>query len=110
MFLNLEQRLEILDGINIQTVPVLHQGAAGREQLLEMIGPSRFDSRFENSLTGTFDYLMEGIYLRAESAGCVTGRAKMVRSEFTEQIKQSTHWQHREMIPNLLAEGVDLWS
>jgi len=48
--------------------------------------------------------------LRTEANGCVTGRAKMVRPEFTEKIKQSTHWQYRAMVPNQLAEGIDLWS
>jgi hypothetical protein len=40
----------------------------------------------------------------------VTGRAKFVRSEFVEKVKRSTHWQHRAMIPNQLADGVDIWS
>jgi hypothetical protein len=38
----------------------------------------------------------------------VTGRAKFVRSEFVEKIKQSTHWQHQAMVPNQLADGVDI--
>ena len=42
--------------------------------------------------------------------GIVTGRAKFVRPEFVEKIKQSTHWQHQQMVPNQLAEDVDIWS
>jgi benzoyl-CoA reductase/2-hydroxyglutaryl-CoA dehydratase subunit BcrC/BadD/HgdB len=53
---------------------------------------------------------MEGLYLRTEADGVVTGRAKFVRPEFVEKIKQSTHWQHQQMVPNLLAEDVDIWS
>ena len=50
-----------------------------REQLYALIGPSRFDSVFENPLTGRRDNLMEGLYLRTEAVGRVTGRAKIVR-------------------------------
>jgi hypothetical protein len=53
---------------------------------------------------------MEGLYLRTEANGAVTGRAKFVRPEFVEKIKQSTHWQHQQMVPNSLAEVVDIWS
>ena len=48
VFLSLERRLALLDGTNIETVPVVHRGAVTRDQLWELIGPSRFDSRFEN--------------------------------------------------------------
>lgn len=34
---------------------------------------------------------MEGLYLRTEKDGKVTGRAKLVRSEFVEKVKQSEH-------------------
>jgi hypothetical protein len=52
---------------------------------------------------------MEGLYLRAEKDGVVTGRAKFVRPEFVEKVKQSAHWQHQTMVPNLLADGTDIW-
>ena len=75
-----------------------------------LIGPSRFDSQFENPLTGRTDNLMEGLYLRTEADGAVTGRAKFVRAEFVEKVKQSEHWQHQAMVPNLLADGAEIWS
>ena len=53
---------------------------------------------------------MEGLYCRTEADGGVTGRAKLVRSEFVEKVKQSEHWQHQKMIPNLLADGADIWT
>jgi hypothetical protein len=53
---------------------------------------------------------MEGLYLRTESAGSVSGRAKFVRPEFVEKIKQSVHWQQQMMVPNLLKSGADIWS
>ncbi len=109
-FLDLEQRLGLLEGSGIETVPVIHTGSIDRCELDELIGPSQFDSQFENPATKRIDNLMEGLYLRTEAEGVVTGRAKFVRPEFVEKIKQSTHWQHQQMVPNRLAEGVDIWS
>src|SRR5204863_5488208 len=103
-------RLTLLEGTGIVTVPVLHHGPAAADELRALIGPSHFDSVFENPRTGRTDHLMEGLYLRTEAAGCVTGRAKLVRAEFVEKVKQSEHWQHQAIVPNLLAEGVEIWS
>ena len=109
-FLDLSRRMELLEGTGIQTVPVLHRGSLDCQGLLSLIGPSRFDSEFDNPLTKQADDLMEGLYLRTEAAGFVTGRAKVVRPEFVEKVKQSAHWQYQLMTPNLLEEGADLWS
>jgi hypothetical protein len=109
-FLSFDRRMSILRGTNIPTVPVVHTGAVAKGNLAKLIGPSQFDSHFENPTTRRADNLMEGIYLRTESDGIVAGRAKYVRPEFVEKIKESTHWQHQAMVPNLLAEGADIWS
>ncbi|MBW3596551.1 MAG: RNA ligase family protein [Planctomycetes bacterium] len=108
-FLDLKQRIALIEG-TIQTVPVLHTGPISRSGLEDLIGPSRFASRFENPATKRTDNLMEGLYLRREDEGIVTGRAKCVRPEFVEKIKQSVHWQHQSMVPNQLAEGANIWS
>ncbi|MFK7817935.1 MAG: RNA ligase family protein [Planctomycetaceae bacterium] len=108
-FLDLETRLTMLSGTGVETVPVVHRGSLSRKQLQSLIGPSEFESRFDNPLTNQTDSLMEGLYLRTECEGFVTGRAKVVRPEFVEKIKQSTHWQHREMVPNELSEEADIW-
>jgi hypothetical protein len=108
-FLSLEKRLSLIEGSGIETVPVLHHGAIGKEELSKLIGPSLFDSVFENPLTKRTDNLMEGLYLRTEAVGAVSGRAKFVRPEFVEKVKQSEHWQHQAMVPNLLKEGADIW-
>jgi hypothetical protein len=110
VFLDLETRLVMLEGTGIQTVPVLHRGDLDEGALRALIGPSRFESVFTNSITGRDDPLMEGLYLRTEAGGVVTRRAKLVRPEFVEKVKRSEHWQHQPVVPNLLAEGVDLWS
>ena len=109
-FVELAQRLELLEGTGIETVPIVYTGPITRGELVRLIGPSRFDSRFENPLTQQTDRLMEGLYLRTEANGVVTGRAKFVRPEFVAKIKQSTHWQQQQMVPNELVDDVDIWS
>jgi hypothetical protein len=110
VFLDLATRLEKLEAPGILSVPIVHRGPATADELQQLIGPSRFDSVFENPLTERTDNRMEGLYLRIEAGGCVTGRAKIVRPEFIEKVKQSEHWQHQAMTPNLLADGVEIWS
>jgi hypothetical protein len=109
-FLDLATRLQMLDGTGLHTVPVIHHGPVTAEELRTLIGPSAFNSAFDNPVTGRTDHLMEGLYVRTEADGYVTARAKMVRPEFVEKVKQSEHWQHKAMVPNQLAEGVELWT
>jgi hypothetical protein len=110
LFLSLTARLVQLEGTGIHTVPILHRGPATEHELLALIGPSKFDSAFANPTTGHTDNLMEGLYLRTERDGSVESRAKIVRPEFVEKIKQSEHWQHQPVVPNLLAAGAEIWS
>src|SRR5262245_42277603 len=110
VYLDLAALHELLEGTGIHTVPVVHRGPATGDQLRTIIGPSRFDSVFKNPLTGLIDNLMEGLYLRIEADGRVTGRAKFVRPEFVERVRQSEHWQHQAVVPNLLAPGAEIWS
>lgn len=109
-FLSLDRRLERLEGTGIPTVPVVHTGPLGKDELERLIGPSAFDSAFENPTTGVADGLVEGLYLRTEAEGIVSGRAKFVRPEFVERVKLSEHWQHQTMVPNLLRHDADIWS
>ena len=109
-FLDLNERLNMLEGTGLHTVPILHRGPLNTERILALIGPSKFDSEFENPLSGQNDNLMEGLYLRTEKNGRVTARAKIVRPEFVEKVKQSEHWQHQAMIPNQLAPDANIWS
>ncbi|RIK84421.1 MAG: DNA ligase [Planctomycetota bacterium] len=110
VFLDLVSRRALLEGTGVETVPVLHAGAISRANLSKLICGSRFDSIFHNPKTQRDDQLMEGLYLRTESGGVVTGRAKCVRPEFVEKVKRSEHWQHETMVVNQLADGVDIWS
>src|SRR5262249_8512722 len=102
-FLDLATRLKMLAGAGLQKVPVVHRGRVKVEELQSLIGPSAFDSVFDNPMTGKTDDLMEGLYVRTEANGRVSGRAKLVRPEFVEKVKQSEHWQHQKMVSNLLA-------
>ena len=109
-FLDLDVRLEIVRRLKVQTVPVLHRGPIRRSQLKSLIGRSAFDSEFVNPSTRRPDQLMEGLYLRTERNGQVTRRAKLVRPEFIEKIKQSSHWQQEAIVPNRLTDHVDIFA
>ena len=108
-FLTLDERLPLIKAAGVQTVPVLHRGAISRSDLMDLVGPSRFAAAFVDPVSGRTDNLMEGLYLRTENDEGVTGRAKVVRPEFVEAIKRSTHWQSRSMVPNGMAEGAEIW-
>ena len=110
LFLTMHMRAEMLGGSGIETVPVLHRGTLQKAALESLTGTSAFGNSFENPLSGQTDDCMDGLYFRTESKTCVTGRAKFVRPEFVEKIKQSTHWQQQAMTPNGLSDGVEIWS
>lgn len=110
VYLSLERRCRLLVGTGVVTVPVVHTGSLPKKLLPKLIGPSQYDSAFENPITKRTDDLMEGLYLRTEADGVVTSRAKFVRPEFVEKIKQSEHWQHQALVPNELADGAEIWS
>ena len=54
-FLDLDLRLSLLAGIGIETVPVVHTGSVKRSELETLIGPSMFDSQFDNPTTNRTD-------------------------------------------------------
>lgn len=108
-FLKLERRQELLEDTGIETVPVVHQGEIRLKELLGLVSASQFGATFEHPNSSKVDDLVEGLYLRTEDDGKVTSRAKYVRPEFIEKIKQSQHWQYQRMTPNELAEGADIW-
>lgn len=108
-FLTLERRLEMLEDTGIETVPVVHQGEISLGELLDLVAPSDLGAQFEHPVTGKIDNLVEGLYLRTEDEEKVTSRAKYVRPEFIEKIKQSQHWQYEKMTPNEMVEGADIW-
>lgn len=128
-FLSTAARRTLLTGLPLTSVPVLREGPVeSLEELTSLVGPSRYQgpdwhdvlladiaargldvdiARRETDPTG----LMEGLYIKVEEAGRVAERYKYVRSSFlTTVIESGTHWLRRPIVPNRLADGIDLWS
>ncbi len=128
-FLDTPTRHELLADLPIVSVRVLHEGAVDRiERLTEHLGSSVFisaehrerlrehvaslDLDVDRVLSETDPSpLMEGLYIKTEEGGRVTGRFKYVRADFLTVVRESeSHWLSRPIVPNLLADGVDLFS
>lgn len=84
-----------------------------KENLLNIARQHGHDS--DNVLAQTDSSGMaEGIYVKIESDGQVQRRLKWVRSDFSNKIAgedgaPSGHWLDRPHLPNLLADGVDIY-
>jgi hypothetical protein len=53
----------------------------------------------------------EGLYLKIEEDGVVTTRLKWIRASFLSSVLDSgSHWMSRPIVPNQLADGVDLFA
>ena len=107
---------------------MLHAGQlASLAALQALIGPSAFsapDHRAQlrdTALTAGLDPaqalretdpsgLMEGLYVKVEADGVVTGRYKFVRAGFLQTVLNSgSHWMDRPLLPNRLRADVSLW-
>jgi hypothetical protein len=127
-FLSTERRRELLECLAIVSVPVLRDGAvAADEDLNELIRPSLYKGpawreRLHETCTARgidpeqaaretdASDLAEGLYLKVEEDGQVVERYKFVRATFLNTILDSgTHWLRRPVVPNGLADGVDLF-
>jgi hypothetical protein len=127
-FLSTAHRRELLDGAPIVSVPVLYEGALRADgALTALIGRARYKSdAWKARLRGAAEERgldvdrivretdpsdeMEGLYVKVEEGGHVTGRFKFVRYGFlTSVVDSGTHWLRRPIVPNELAPGVDLF-
>jgi hypothetical protein len=127
-FLSTTRRAELLAGLPVISVPVLHQGKLKRlKDLTAFIGPSLYitaqhwDRLREQCQRLGLDLerawretdrsgLMEGLYVKVEEDGQVVARYKYVRADFLAAVFAAEgHWLNRPIIPNLLREGVDLF-
>lgn len=127
-FLSTARRREILSEAPVDSVPVLLEGTPGKlEELLDQIGHSLYKSdRWKEVLTEVCHKLsldperiaretdasdeMEGLYIKVEEQGEVVERYKWVRHGFlTSVVDSGSHWLSRPIVPNQLAEGVDLF-
>lgn len=122
IYLDTPARQRLTGQMPIVSVPVLAEGAfRTREELLALLGPSKYirEGHME-SLRNKADELgldgdrqcretdssglMEGLYIKVEEGGKVTGRLKYVRAGFLQCVDFSeTHWLDRPIVPNGLA-------
>jgi hypothetical protein len=127
-FLSTEARRSLLAGVPLVPVPVLWRGPATTlDDLLSLIGPSLYkgpgwrEQLVEAALARGVDAekavaetdpsdQMEGLYIKVEENDRVIERYKYVRASFlTAVVDSGTHWLRRPIVPNGLADGVDLF-
>lgn len=133
IFLDTASRRAVLAGSPVISVPVLHQGPlthlkeltglvraslyktpGWRDRLAALAAGAGQDPARVAAETDSSD-LAEGLYIKVEAGGQVAGRYKWVRTDFTNTISDpqgapASHWLDRPHLPNLLADGVDLYS
>ncbi|MEZ6014960.1 MAG: RNA ligase family protein [Planctomycetota bacterium] len=127
-FLSTPERRALLEGLPLRSVPVVAEGTP-RElgDLASHVGPSLYRTpgwrarlaahAAERGLDverllrqGDPTDLAEGLYIKVEGAGGVERRLKFVRASFLQAVDASdSHWLDRPILPNALAEGVDLF-
>ncbi|MEM6618250.1 MAG: RNA ligase family protein [Pseudomonadota bacterium] len=129
VFLDTGARRELLTGLPIMPVPVLHRGRFAKgAALVALVDRSLYKSdAWQGALSEAArksgsraemvaqqtdqTALAEGIYLKHETAGRVTGRFKYVRDGFQQAIAEADgHWQDRPTLVNGLAPGVDIFA
>jgi hypothetical protein len=127
-FLSTPRRRALLDGAPVVSVPVLAEGPVRTHAaLVSFIQHARYKSpTWKARLRAAAEArdvdpdrvvretdpsdAMEGLYIKVEEGGRVTGRFKFVRHEFlTSVVDSGTHWLNRPIVPNELAPGVDLF-
>lgn len=129
IFLDTKTRQSLLQGSVVSSVSVLFSGCQkSLKEMSRLLGDSSFISknhkdllsqqakklgiseelaRKESDPTG----LMEGLYIKVEEDGVVKERYKFIRKSFLTQVLESeSHWLERPILPNLLADGVDIYA
>jgi len=127
-FLDTRRRHEMFADSPIVSVPVLWQGqgkslahlhdlmgeslyktATWRDGLRQAVLDEGLDPERLARETDPSDD-MEGLYIKVESEGVVTGRYKFVRASFlTSVVESGSHWLNRPIVPNRLADDVDIF-
>lgn len=128
-FLSTAARRDLLEGLPIMPVPVLLEGQIAsladveslvqrsfyktpdwRDALAVAAKGSGSRADFVEKQTEDSD-LAEGVYVKVEPDRKVEDRFKYVRSDFLQAIAAADgHWQDRPILPNGLAEGVDIFA
>jgi len=129
IFLDTPGRTAALADAPLVPVRVLHQGPLDNLDQLKaliarsaFIGPGHLDRLNKAAVQRGLDperarrecdpsRYMEGLYIKVEEAGQVTGRYKFVRHGFLSAVAAAEgHWQRRPIIPNRLRGGVDVFA
>ncbi|MEL6341593.1 MAG: RNA ligase family protein [Myxococcota bacterium] len=129
IFLNTPRRQALLDGLPIASCPVLYEGTIDTAaQLRALVGPSRYRTAgWRDALVQAAENkgqdvdrvlretdrtrLAEGLYIKVEDDRQVRDRTKWVRKGFLDAVAASGgHWMERPILPNQLAEGVDIFA
>ncbi|OLU27356.1 DNA ligase [Pseudomonas sp. PA15(2017)] len=130
LFLSTAARRQLLRDGPVLSVPVLHEGLAPArlKDLLELLGDSQAKSpAWRSAFEATVQRegldlerawrqcdkstVMEGLYLKLEDEKQTNGRLKWVRQDFVQAILDADqHHANQPFIPNLLADGVDLYA
>lgn len=127
-FLSTIRRRELLQRLPIVSVRVIYEGEpATMKELTALAADSAFISSSarerlvsecltrgidpETTIRATdLSGRMEGLYVKTEADGIVTGRYKFVRHGFLQAVLEADgHWLDRRIIPNLLAPEVDIF-
>jgi len=128
-FLDTPRRRALLDSTPVRSVPVVHAGVftklatlqelvtrslyktdAWRDRLRTQAGYEGHDPERAVLETDASE-LAEGLYIKHEEGGRVVGRFKHVRASFLGAVLDSgSHWLARPIVPNALAEGVDIFA
>lgn len=127
-FLDTDRRRELLRDTPVVSVPVVGRGQWSRiDALVALIRPSLYktdgwrEALAEAARRAGVDPdraalqtdgsdLAEGLYVKHEADGVVRGRYKYVRASFLDVVVDSgSHWLDRPIIPNALADGVDIY-
>ncbi|MBS2039377.1 RNA ligase family protein [bacterium] len=127
LFLDTQQRAELLKDLPVVSVPVLYSGEAPRK-LLDFLANSLYKSQEWWPRLGELAVelgldagrvqretdpspLSEGLYIKVEEQGQVLERYKFVRSSFlTTVVDSESHWLDRPIVPNQLAPEVDIFT
>ncbi len=129
IFLSTPARRALLCGLPIMPVPVLLDGTINTiTDIGALVRPSLYKTKtwqsaldqaarrcgsrlgFVEKQTEDSD-LAEGLYIKREQNEEVTDRYKYVRAGFHQAIAASEgHWHDRPILPNSLAEGIDIFA
>jgi hypothetical protein len=128
-FWSTARRREHLDGSPIVSVPVLWEGVVRdpralpglvadslyksprwRDRLRAAAADARVDPQRTAAETDP-ESAAEGLYIKIEEDGVVVDRLKWIRASFLSAVVDSgSHWLARPIVPNQLADGVDLFA